>query len=76
MTEDNYSRFREYIALGSLDDIYQATDVDLICESFLNIIKYHFGRSSPLKRNSTKRWVTRGIAISSRKLKELYARAK
>lgn len=76
MNNLNYIQFENHLSTENWDDVYEELNVDNKCETFLNILQYHFDNSFPLRksnnRHSSKGWVTRGISISSKKLKKLH----
>lgn len=76
-SSENYSILFHHLSNESWLDVYQTQDVNEAFEIFVNHLKYYVDVAFPIKkiytRNTVKPWLTRGIKISARKMKELYA---
>lgn len=77
INKQNQQIFEERLSNESWEEVFHEIDPDVQYEVFINIIRYHYEICFPLKKKNkkceTKKcWVTRGISISSNKLKDLY----
>lgn len=73
----SYNTFLNYLSRESWASIYNCQSVNEGFELFSNILKHYFQIAFPIKKlkngnKSNKLWLTRGIIISSHKLKFLY----
>ena len=76
-SSDNYATLFFHLSNETWFDVYQTKDTNEAFKIFINQLKYYIDVAFPVKkiysRNTIKPWLTRGIKISARKLKDLYA---
>lgn len=77
LSQYNFQLFNSYISNESWQEVYNCTDVNKAYDLFINTFKHYVEVAFPLKKvnvnkTSNKSWVTKGIRISSEKLKYLY----
>lgn len=76
--EKNYSNFFKCLGGESWMSVYEALTVDEGFTNFINILKFYHDLAFPIVKIKTsssggnKKWITKGIRISSQKLKWLY----
>lgn len=72
----NINIFRAYLMSETWTEVFSSTsDTDRKFSSFINIFNYYYEQSFTFKFQETKRktWLTRGIKVSSNKLKTLFS---
>jgi hypothetical protein len=73
-SDTNIAEFNLLLREETLDDILQLEDVNISYEIFYEFFRHYFDRAFPIKLNSMsnkkreKRWVTKGILVSKRKM--------
>ena len=76
-SENNFNTFLRHLESEDWITIYDQGNVNEAYKNFIDIIKYYMDLSFPLikvnnNKNNTKPWLTPGLKISSRTLKELF----
>lgn len=76
-SNNNIKKFKQLLEAETWNDVYGEETADNKFMSFINIVENYYNICFPLKTknintNKNKNWLTLGLRVSSRKLKELY----
>ena len=79
----NILKFKNTLLGQDWSSVLDQSDVNIMFNNFSNIVSSHFNNSFPLitkinnsKNNCKNKWITKGILISSQKIKDIYRQIK